>query len=192
MISRGVAAAFTVSAFLSTTLLCQTRVVDWRVYGTFTVDGTLDLLFYDAADVVRTADGHYNANVEGLSTPQIDSIEANESMRKRLVERAALKAKRGVTIPEWLKKDVAINTIVDVLVAQEAANAGGVDPVLRATYAIACAEQSIRVLAAAFAQGDKIDSYTHPGVWFPVKPGSNYDSLLKSVCLLRQRSNGSR
>ena len=179
---RVIIAGLLVLLVLPETLVGQTRNVDWRIYGTLTVEGVFDLLFYDAADIVQVSKGRFDISVHGLSTPQIESIEADETTRKRLLERAASKAKRGAIIPEWIAKGVGDEQYVDLMVAEEAANAGGVDPILLATYEVDCTEHLIRVLAFAFSQGAKTDSYTHPGGWNPVTPNSNNGMLMRSIC----------
>jgi hypothetical protein len=158
----------------------QALDVDWKAYGFASVDGD-SVCFYDARGIVRRSDGHIRVWTKCLLVKDMDSIDRD--LNKQLVDNAARKL-IDKYVPPIARVDERIghNASLNIMMYEEIANFGNIEPVAKFFKEINCSEGMIRELSIEVRINGEYGYDNKPTDWQYVSPESNGARLLKIHC----------
>jgi hypothetical protein len=160
---------------------------DWKYYSTSPgTKGSATDLFYDARGLKRNPDGNIEVWVKGLDDAKIQKIMNDPKPDKALVESVAQKVAHYYLLPFGTLHDLANDTYVGLVLAEEVANQASVPPVMQVLYEADCRGGMLRELSVkVYSPNGAVTSSESPMQWSHIPPESPGHSLLALVCPLK-------
>jgi hypothetical protein len=155
---------------------------DWQAYGTAKLDDGLSLLFFDAAGVVRHANGHADVWTKGLPQGALTrALAAEPKGDDKILEFLKQRAARGYE-PPLLR---LVDTRRDLVMGYEAAaNVSGVQPSVKAMFELDCVNRLYRLLSLRFFIGANAGLHDEsPSEWRHVSPETPESHLVQIICV---------
>jgi hypothetical protein len=137
--------AFTLT--LTFAALAQASEVDWKVYGWPSTDDGDTVCFYEAIGVTQTPDRHLRVWTKCLLRKDIDGIDNNSDVGRKIVDNAARKMHEKYIPPiALLKESIDYDTAIIIMYDEEAANVSGIKPHAQFFYELDCSKKMARRL----------------------------------------------
>ena len=155
----------------------QAADVDWKMYGTASIDGGV-ICFYDAKGVARTADNNVRVWTKCLLQKDLNNLDGNSELGKKIVESSAQKVIKGYVPPIVALGDMEFDQIAGIVPAEETANLINIQPHSRIFYELNCSER----MATSVRINGKVGFEDMPSNWEHIAPESNGARLLKILC----------
>ncbi len=151
----GLLAALTLACASGTD--AQSGDADWQMYGksafasTGVVDKTHgdDLLFFDAAGIVRRSDGHIEVWIKALPLKDLETQPANEQMTKKFIDFSKHKVANGYVPPLSTLTELDAKERAFVMLNEAAANLAGIEPTAQMLFELDCNNRVLREHACA-------------------------------------------
>jgi hypothetical protein len=165
----------------------QALDVDWKVYGSASVDGDV-VCFYDAKGVVRRSDGHIRVWTKCLLYKDIDSIDTKKDPGKTILKNSAQKVVRSYVPPiAMVDETIDFDKSMDIAWYEESANLSNIEPVARIFYEINCSEGMMQQLSISVRnKNGKYGYLDKPDGWKYNSPETNGARLQKILCPARE------
>src|SRR5262249_30237424 len=172
-----------IAAIFSLTLVpAQAAAVDWKVYGTTSIEGG-SVCFYDADGVTRTADRHLRVSTNCMLQKDLEGVDIKRQFGGKNLDNVARKARDKYTPPIVLVEGVNSDQALVVMQYEETANLSGIQAHSRLFFGLNCSEQMTQTLSAYVLSNGKESRSDKPTGWAYVSPESNGARLLKILCL---------
>jgi len=172
-----------IAAIFSLTLVpAQAAAVDWKVYGTTSVEGG-SVCFYDADGVTRTADRHLRVSTKCMLQKDLDGVDITRQFGGKILDNVARKVRDKYTPPIVLVESVNADQALIVMQYEETANLSGIQAHARLLFELNCPEQMTQILSTYVLSDGKESRSDKPGNWQYVAPETNNARLLKILCL---------
>jgi hypothetical protein len=146
--------------------------VDWKFYGSAE---NKQHCFYDSIGASRQSDGHMRVWTKCLSEDEMDASGAKDNV---ITNRTADKIKGGYVPPIIRFIDFPFDQIIAVVLYEQIADVGLLEPTARIYWELACSEKMIRLLDLSARNGIRGSVRG----WEYVAPETNADRLLKMLC----------
>jgi hypothetical protein len=177
----------TLFVFLPITLILSATAfgadVDWKLYGTATVDGLKSTCFFDANGVIRVpANNYIKVWTKCLLQSDLDNTGIKNGWDDKKVIAAARKIFDGYTPPIALVEDLNPEQAKAYVAYEEIANLAPIEPQMRGLYELHCDGRKIRTLSFSISSKGKSGSIDRPGNWIDISPETNANRLLKILC----------
>jgi hypothetical protein len=178
--------AFT-SLVLTASATCSTVAtasdVDWKLYGSSTVDGDTDYCFYDLRGAVQTPDGHVRVWTKCLHKKAIDAIDKEKDFGGAIIKNTARRIIDKYIPPIALVEDVSSDDAMHFAMFEETANVSGIQPAIRVFYELDCTKMMLRELSIeVFKVDGRIGSKHSASEWKYVAPETNGARLQTLLC----------
>jgi hypothetical protein len=175
----------TLFAFLPITLILSATAfgadVDWKFYGTATVDGLKSSCFFEANGVIRVrAINHIKVWTKCLLQNDLEGVDTKKDIGAKAIDNAARKMVAGYIPPIALVEDLNADLATQIMASEEIANLAPLEPQMRGLYELDCGERKIRTLSYSISSKGKSGSI-NLGDWL-VSPETNANRLLKILC----------
>jgi hypothetical protein len=154
--------------------------IDWKLYGSVSDMGTV--CFYDAKGVARTADRHIRVWTKCLSQKDLDSLDTESELGKKIIDNAVRKVMDHYVPPLALVEDVNFDQAMEVAGWEEAANLSNIQSQAQLFYELNCSERMMRRLSTYMRIKGKDRFDEKPSSWDHVAPEGNGARLLKILC----------
>jgi hypothetical protein len=160
----------------------QTLTVDWKFYGTSTVDGDGHACFYEARSVDQAPDGHLRVWTKCLLLQSLDGIDVAKDFDGKVMEKAARKLVDGYVPPIATAETIRRDQLITITQYEETANIASFQPRSRIFYELNCSEKMLRELSIYFEADGRTGSIDKPTAWKHVSPETNGARLSKLLC----------
>lgn len=159
----------------------QPTDVDWKMYGTASVDGGV-VCFYDRNGVTHRPNGYVRVWTKCLLQKDLDGVDPKSELGDRIAKNAAHKISGGYVPPIMVVESIGFNQITVIVPYEETADIGDIQLHDRFFYELNCSERMMRRLST-YAQVNGTDiSDDNPGNWEYVPPEGSGATLLKILC----------
>ena len=166
---------------LALTAPARAADVDWKMYGTASVEGG-SVCFYHANGVIVTPDRRLRVWTKCLLQKDLDSIDFESEIGKKIVDSGAQKVTKGYIPPIALVEDMDYDQAIGVIQYEETANLSNIQPHARFFYELNCSERMMRRLSTYLrVKGEEAFS-DKPSNWEHVPPEGSGARLLKILC----------
>lgn len=165
--------------------------VDWRMYGFAALDAS-SACFYDANSMSRTADGHIRVWTKCVLQTDLDGVNSNSELGRKIAETAGAKIVGGYVPPIIAIGEIEFSQISGVVGFEESADLGNVEPRARIFYEIDCSQRMVRHLDAYVRTHGEDEIDHNPSPWEYVPPEGNAANLSKMVCPVSLRQDQSK
>ena len=139
------------SLVLTASATCSTIAtasdVDWKLYGSSTVDGDTDFCFYDLRGAVETPDRHVRVWAKCLHKKAMDAIDIEKDFGAAIIKNTARKMIDKYVPPIALVEDTSFDDAMQVATFEEIADVGGIQPAIRVFYELDCSKTMVRELS---------------------------------------------
>ena len=152
--------------------------VDWKMYGTASVEGG-SVCFYDA-NIIRTPG--LRVWTKCLLQKDMDALDADSEIGKKIVESAARKVVDGYIPPLAVLEDISFDQAIGVIQYEETAKLSGIQPHARFFYELNCSERMMRRLSTYVRIKGRDSFNDNPSSWEYVPPEGTGATLLKILC----------
>jgi hypothetical protein len=153
--------------------------VDWKYYGSASVDG-LSMCFFDASGVIREPGNQIRVWTKCLPQEAINDLIKNVDDGAKIVRDADQKVARGY-VPPFVAAGV-MNFDEAFVVAEEVADVDHVKPQTRILYELNCPERMIHELSVHTEVKGRVGSSNKATDWYYVAPETTGAWLLKILC----------
>ena len=123
MHKSSIACAFALAALAAS---AQAADVDWKMYGTASIDGGGVVCFYEGKGVVARAPSILRVWTKCLLQRDLDNIDLESELGKKIVESAARKANQGYIPPIKVVEDMDFDQAIGVIGYEETANVSNI------------------------------------------------------------------
>jgi hypothetical protein len=134
--------------------LAQGLSVDWKFYGGASLQGNSDFCFYDAKGVAQARDGHIRVWTKCLSQKDLDGIDVNSGIGKRIVDNTAKKIVEYYMPPIADVETLTFDQIMQNIQYEQITNMSDIAPRARIFYELSCSEQMLRELSIHIQAAD--------------------------------------
>jgi hypothetical protein len=139
------------SLVLAASATCSTVAkasdVDWKLYGSSTVDGDTDYCFYDLRGAVETPDRHVRVWAKCLHGKAMDAIDKEKDFGGAILKNTARKIIDKYIPPIALVEDLSVEDAMHFSMFEETANVSGIKPAIRVFYELDCSKKMLRELS---------------------------------------------
>lgn len=156
--------------------------VDWKMYGTSSVEGQDQTCFYEAGGVARMPGQHVRVWIKCLADKDMESIDPKSDLGRRIVDDAGRRLAYGYEPPIAAVEEANSDQIVEVTWDEEIANIGGVEPVARIFYELDCPQKMLRQLSIDIVVNGKRGYGDTPRNWQYIPPEGSAARLVKILC----------
>jgi hypothetical protein len=141
------------------------------------------LAFFDAENVQYLPNGNVQVWIKAIDTSEIDRMVSKE---KEITKKAAEKMAKSYYPPYFSSNpdpDPNVDTYIDMIEWEEAANHTDVKPRARLLYEINCREMMIQTVSAITYKNDGTTTFASDfDKWSSIVPESTGDTLRKILC----------
>ena len=130
--------------------LAQALDVDWKYYGNAAMSGNGVRCFYDAVGVVETSEGHVRAWTKCLLETDITAIDPQHAFGGKIIHDTAKKFIDHYIPPFALVEDIDSDKAMTIMMYEEIADIGNIQPSSRLFYELNCSQQMARELSMQF------------------------------------------
>ena len=158
----------------------QAADVDWKMYGTASIDGGV-VCFYEGKGVItRPA---LRVWTKCLLQKDLDSIDYDSELGKKIGHSGAQKVVKGYIPPIALVEDINYDQALNVIQYEETANLSNIQPRARFFYELNCSERMMRRLSTYVRDLKGKEGFDDkPSDWEYVQPEGSGARLLKILC----------
>jgi hypothetical protein len=156
--------------------------VDWKMYGTATVEDQQHICFYDANGIVRQADGRIRVWTKCLLQTELNSVSSQGELGAKVTENAARKMLDHSFPVIALIEDMTFDQAVTIMMYEEAADIGNLSAVAKFLYELDCLERKDRRLSTQVRIQGKDVFEKKVSDWEYTAPETNGARLLKMLC----------
>jgi hypothetical protein len=159
--------------------------VDWKAHGSaHDNNGQGETCFFEAKGINRTPDRHIRVWTKCLFQKDIDNIDPDSDLGRRIVESATRKALNGYVPPLVVFNEVDFDRdrIVQLIMYEEAANISGIEPHPSIFLELDCSQKMERALSVRAVINGQYRSDDRPGNWRYIPPEGNGARLVKILC----------
>jgi hypothetical protein len=158
---------------------CPAVAGDWKYFGSATTRGIQQHCFYDTETVSFQAAGHSRVWAECLAETEMDAAVA-EQQDEAIINQSATLYSNGDLPPVTAFMHLSTDQIVSVIMYEQTANYGAIEPMARGYWELDCPARMSRMLDLSLPKENK---FSHrPMEWKATPPDTNGDRLLKLVC----------
>ena len=169
------------SLALALSSLARAADVDWKLYGGTSGAGP-SFCFYEANSVVHSPGGYIRAWTKCLAQKDLESVDMDSEVGKRIVDNAARKLSAMYVPPIAIVQDMDFNQAVVVIQYEETANLSNIEPQAQIFGELNCSERMMRRLSTSIHANGQSGSQNTPSEWEYVAPEGNGATLLKILC----------
>jgi hypothetical protein len=153
--------------------------VDWKMYGTASIDGGV-VCFYESKSVVTRPARVW---AKCLLQKDLDSMDFESELGKKIVESAARKARKGYIPQIALIEDIDFDQGLGVIQYEETANLSNIQAHSQFFYKLNCSERMMRRLSTYIRKLNGKEGFSDkPSDWEYVPPEGSGARLLKILC----------
>ena len=161
--------------------MAQTLSVDWKFYGGAPIDGDT-LCFYEAKGVLQRPDGHLRVWTKCLLLKELDNINFESDLGKKVIENSARKVYKYYIPPVNIVQDIDFNQMLAIVRYEETANISYIQSRAQIFYELNCSERMLQELSIDILGSAPRNKASE---WGFVPPEGNAARLLKILCLWR-------
>jgi hypothetical protein len=164
----------------------QTGDSDWKLYSAadFGKRGGKVALFFDAAGVIRSDNGHVKVWTKGLPRKALDRAEnPASSTAKSILAFAAQRLAHGYQPPFSSVIELDQNALIGITADEATANLAGIEPTTQFLYELDCTNRLVRELSIHLLLDGKIQNQETPSEWQHVPPETAVATLLTLLCV---------
>jgi hypothetical protein len=164
--------------------------VDWKMYGTVSIDGGV-VCFYEANGVVR-ASRTLHVWTKCLLQKDLDKIDLTkeDELGRKILNSTARKVIDGYIPPIALVEDATYDQAITVIQYEETAKLGYIEPHSQIFYELNCSERMLRELSLHVQANGKEGFSNKPSDWKYVAPETNGARLLTILCPRKDVASG--
>ena len=157
----------------------------WKYAGTILLEkeNGYALAFFDAENIQYPFNGDVQVWVKAIDASEIDRVVAKE---KDIVKKATEKMATSYYPPYFMSKpdqDPAMDTYIEMIEWEEAANRPDIKPRARFLYEINCKERMIQTISAVTYKRDGTSTFTSDfDKWSSLAPETAGDALRRILC----------
>jgi hypothetical protein len=159
-------------------VVAQGKPANWKLYGFAKPDKQDVEVFYSASELRRNADGNIEVWTKGLLVKAI----SNAKLDKTQIDDVAKIMLTGYVPLPGLYQPVTHDQITDMLIGEEVANAGNIEPVVRMLFELNCSRRILKILSFWNISNGKTKSSDTPGEWVHTAPETNGAILMNALC----------
>jgi hypothetical protein len=141
------------------------------------------LAFFDAENVQYLPNGNVQVWIKAIDASEIDRMVSKE---KEITKKAAEKMAKSYYPPYFSSNpdpDPSVDTYIEMIEWEEAANHADIKPRARLLYEINCKERMIQTISAITYKNDGTTTFTSDfDKWPSIVPESTGDTLRKILC----------
>jgi hypothetical protein len=157
--------------------------VDWKLYGSSTVSGDVNLCFFDLRGAVEAPDRHIKVWTKCLQKRDMEHIDIKKDFDGKILKNAARKIIDRYIPPISLVEDTNFDQAMEVATFEEIADVGDIQPVARIFYELDCPKKMLRELSIEVVDsGGRSGSKHSASEWKYVAPETNGERLRKILC----------
>ena len=157
--------------------------VDWKIYGSITVDAGPQYCFYELRGAVETPERHVRVWTKCLPRKAIDAIDKEKEFDGSIVRNAARKFIDKYTPPIASVEILDREDLMLFTLYEETANLSGIQPTIRVYYELDCARSMLRELSIDVLKADGgITSGRNEREWKYIAPETNGQRLQALLC----------
>ncbi len=159
----------------------QAATADWKFYGAGNT-GVASLCFYDARGAASSADGHVRVLTKCLREKDIDALDVERALGGKIMKKAAQKAADYYVPPIAAVTDVDFDQTLSIVLDEEIANSGEVQPQSTVLYELDCHGLMLRELSMSSDAPREAGAQDQAGTWKSITPDGNGATLAKLLC----------
>lgn len=141
------------------------------------------LAFFDADNIQYLSNGEVKVWIKAVDASEIARLVTTE---KEIISKAAEKMSKPYYPPYFLSNpnpNPSVDTYIDMIVWEEAANHADIRPRARLLYEIRCKERMIQTISAITYKSDGTTTFSSDfDKWSHIVPESTGDTLRKLLC----------
>ena len=163
--------------------IAQASEVAWKLYGWPSTDDGDTVCFYEAIGVTQTPNRHLRVWTKCLLQKDIEGIDINSDVGRKIVENAARKlADKYIPPIAIVNESIDYDKAIMVMHDEEAANVSGIKPHARFFYELDCSEKMARRLDTYIVINGKSGFSHKPSDWEYAGPKGAGTNLLEILC----------
>jgi hypothetical protein len=167
------------AALIGATTIAFADDVDWKFYGGVSVQNTLDFCFFDVKSVTQESAGQLRVWTKCLAQKDLERTDFDETATEKVTQ----KITSGYVPPIVIIGVMKFDQIPFVVMAEETANLGNIEPKARMLLEFNCVEQKQRRLSTYIrTNGGDMGFSSKPSDWDYIPPETNGAYLQKILC----------
>jgi hypothetical protein len=172
-----------VAVILLTGFVTDELRANWKYAGDTLPEKESALAFFDADNVQYLSNGDVQVWIKSIDASEIARLVTKE---KEIAKKAAEKMAQSYYPPYFSSNpdpDPSVDTYIEMIEWEEAANHADIRPSARLLYEIRCKDRMIQTISAITYKSDGTATFTSDfDKWSDIIPESTGDTLRKIVC----------